>query len=340
MSEFTATARRNQCQKSFIDEFFRLLLAVIALVGICFALALTSATKAEAASPQIVFKALLIIKPYTAIPAQTGFPGANATMTQAQVNGMTRSFMVDFPYWIQTMTNNRVAIAPKVIVSSTPLTTMAHPYWVGIGPQDVQAELNTNVGASGGAWDSVFVYTNIVNNGQILTPYIGLSESIPGLAHWVGFSSLYTTNVDNFTVNGEYGTETFIHEWLHHHEMYYAEIKGVPMPYCPPPGSTVSDFPSHCAGILPQYPHDSLLGWKKYHKDFLNGKVKDANGNIRGLGEAAWVKGTPAGSFNTSPPRAIPTVTDGVPAAFWKQAKEAESNPGSGVVFNLSLIHI
>lgn len=333
MFKFTYRTTHNHRHFSFVTNFFTHFLPLISLCGFCFVFILSSSTNANAAPPQIVFNALLIIKVNTAIPKQGSFPGANATMTQNQINGITRSFSIDFPYWIQTITNNRVAIAPKVIVSSTPLKTLEYPDWVGIGPNDVQTELKANLGTNGGGWDAVFVYTNIENKGQLLSHYGGLTEgAIPGLSRWVGFTSLYTTYADNFNVNGLYGTEGFIHEWMHQLEAYYGSTLGVPMPYCPPPGSSVSDFPAHCGGILPQYGNgvaDKLLGWKKYYKDFLNGKVKDANQNIRGLGETAWVKGTPAGSFNTSPPRAIPIVTDAVPATFWRQTIEAESTSNS-----------
>jgi hypothetical protein len=246
------------------------------LIGL---LAVSTSCIAENTVEPIVFRTLLIIKPSTNVT--TGEKTIQSTMTPEDIAAVTRVYMEYAPKIVQTLTKGRVQWKPKVIVSMFPLTSLSYiksskSYWAG--PKDVVKDIDEYV--TPGTYDTFCIYYKpLLNDGTRPLPVNsdwGLSPR--ATTNHAGMSSVHWKNPKTLTYETA-STEAFVHEWLHNLEYFY-QAKGVKLPKGGLQGAETNGY-------------TSIKGtWKKWYADFLNGKVKDADGTYSGLGETAWAKGT------------------------------------------------
>jgi hypothetical protein len=248
----------------------------LTLIGL---LAVSTSCLAENKVAPIVFRTLLIIKPSTDVTL--GDKTIKSTMTPEDIAAVTRVYMEYAPKIVKTLTNGRVQWQPKVIVSKFPLTSLSYmksskSYWAG--PKDVVKDIAEYV--TPGTYDTFCIYYKpLLNNGKRPLPVNsdwGLSPR--ATTNHAGMTSVHWKNPNSLTYETA-STEAFVHEWLHTLEYFY-QTQGVKRPKGGLQGAETNGYTSI-----------KRIGGKWY-ADFLNGKVKDADGTYSGLGETAWAKGT------------------------------------------------
>ena len=255
----------------------------LTLIGL---LAVSTSCIAENTVEPIVFRTLLIIKPSTDVTL--GDKTIQSTMTPEDIEAVTRVYMEYAPKIVQTLTNGRVKWLPKVIVSKYPLTTLSYmksrkSYWAG--PKDVVKDIDEYV--TPGTYDTFCIYYKpllndykpLLNDGKCpLRVNSDWSLSPRATTNHAGMTSVHWKDPKTLTYETA-STEAFVHEWLHTLEYFY-KTQGVKLPKGGLQGAETNGYTS-----------DKRIGGKWY-ADFLNGKVKDADGCYSGLGETAWAKGT------------------------------------------------
>ncbi|WP_437727540.1 hypothetical protein [Sorangium sp. So ce861] len=229
------------------------------------------------ASVEFDLHGLLIVKPQTNVPGVT-----QGSLPTSVVDAVQIAFEDRLAYWMDLITDGRVAWHGSSVVSSDPITSLTIaggnylPAAVNL-PQDVQNFVPR------GQYDTVQVF---------FTP----GDSQPGGWGW-GPGSSYASNYTMWTtVNGKNTvasewlstvnsepTEVFIHEPMHGLDRLYEEL-GIPLPDGMLHGSESNRYVN--AGV----PGRAYLHW---YRDYWLGTVIAADDTYRGYGPRAFAEITP-----------------------------------------------
>ena len=233
-------------------------------------------------APSVTFRLLLIIKPIADIRTPTFLPIRNE-MSVEDVRAVSRAFQEYFPEAVSIRTEGRVAILADVAVSDLPLRTtdLATDRQSGYAwGEDLYEDIDRV--APVGAYDGLFYYYKHVDDatGYVMPRVLGLTvmAQTPS-AGYAGQSTIHWQPATVWT-RESHSYEIFLHEWLHQLEAFYSE-RGVRLPRGGLHGAEVHGHRSS----PPEY-------WEPWYGDFLNGKVREADGDLAGLGDRAWEHGT------------------------------------------------
>ncbi|WP_437284293.1 hypothetical protein [Sorangium sp. So ce406] len=232
------------------------------------------------ASVEFDYHGLLLVKPNTNVPGVT-----QGSLPSSVVNAVQVAFEDRVAYWLDLITDGRVAWHGSSVVSSDPITSLTIA-----GGNHLPAAINLQADVQSfvprGDYDTVQVF---------FTP----GNSVTGGWGW-GPGSTYTSNYTMWTtVNGKNTVdsqwlstvnsepmEVFIHEPMHGLDGFYEE-QGIPLPDSP-------DGPLH-GSEWNRYkksgtPGRSYLHW---YRDYWLGTVIASDDTYRGYGPRAFAKITP-----------------------------------------------
>ncbi|WP_437875536.1 RICIN domain-containing protein [Sorangium sp. So ce513] len=230
------------------------------------------------ASVEFDFHGLLLVKPHTDIPGVT-----QGSLPTSVVDAVQVAFEERLAYWMDLITDGRVAWHGSSVVSNDPITSLQGSGDENYLPAAIHLQQDVQDYVPRGEYDTVQV---------VFTP----GDSKPGGWGW-GPGSSYASNYTLWTtVNGKYTTasqwlstvdsepvEVFIHEPMHGLDAFYAEL-GIPLP----DGELHASAPNRYAksGI----PGRSFLHW---YRDYWLGTVIAADDTYRGYGPRAFSEITP-----------------------------------------------
>ncbi|WP_438015624.1 hypothetical protein WMF18_32820 [Sorangium sp. So ce315] len=229
-------------------------------------------------SVEFDFHGLLLVKPNTDVPGVT-----QGSLSTSVVDAVQIAFEDRVAYWMDLITDGRVAWHGSSVVSSDPITSLSGSGNDNYLPAAIHLQQDVQDYVPRGQYDTVQVF---------FTP----GDSKPGGWGW-GPGSNYTSNYTMWTtVNGKNTTdsqwlstvdsepvEVFIHEPMHGLDGFYAEL-GIPLPDGGLHGSESNRYGK--SGI----PGRSYLHW---YRDYWLGTVIAADDTYRGFGPRAFGEITP-----------------------------------------------
>ncbi|HTN87475.1 MAG TPA: hypothetical protein VL242_27500 [Sorangium sp.] len=228
-------------------------------------------------STQFDFYGLLLVKPQTNVPGVTQGSLPSSVVDAAQV-----AFEDRLAYWMDLITDGRVAWHGSSVVSNDPITSLSIEGGNYL-PAAIHLQQDVQNFVPRGEYDTVQVF---------FTP----GDSKPGGGGW-GPGSSYASNYTLWTtINGKNTVasqwtsttdseplELFIHEPMHGLDGFYDEL-GIPLP----DGGLHGSESSHYAGS--NIPNRSFLHW---YRDYWLGTVIAADDTYRGFGPRAFREITP-----------------------------------------------
>ncbi|WP_437834200.1 hypothetical protein [Sorangium sp. So ce1153] len=228
-------------------------------------------------STQFDFHGLLLVKPQTNVPGVTQGSLPSSVVDAAQI-----AFEDRLAYWMDLITDGRVAWHGSSVVSNDPITSLSIEGGNYL-PAAVHLQQDVQNFVPRGEYDTVQVF---------FTP----GDSKPGGGGW-GPGSSYASNYTLWTtINGKNTVasqwtsttdseplELFIHEPMHGLDGFYDEL-GIPLP----DGGLHGSESSHYAKS--DIPNRSFLHW---YRDYWLGTVIAADDTYRGFGPRAFREITP-----------------------------------------------
>ncbi|WP_437302666.1 hypothetical protein [Sorangium sp. So ce388] len=232
------------------------------------------------ASVEFDFHGLLLVKPNTNVPGVT-----QGSLSTSVVDAVQIAFEDRVAYWMDLITDGRVAWHGSSVVSSDPITSLSTsvddpnhlPAAIHLQP-DVQSFVPR------GEYDTVQVF---------FTP----GDSKPGGWGWGPGSSYYSNYTMWTTVNGKNTVasdwlstvnsepaEVFIHEPIHGLDGFYEE-RGIPLPEGLLDGGTAPN--RYASSLIPG------RSWLHWYRDYWLGTVIASDDTYRGFGPRAFAEITP-----------------------------------------------
>ncbi|KYF86627.1 hypothetical protein BE20_00305 [Sorangium cellulosum] len=230
------------------------------------------------ASVEFDFHGLLLVKPNTNVPGVT-----QGSLSTSVVDAVQFAFEDRVAYWMDLITDGRVAWHGSSVVSNDPITSLSGSGNDNYLPAAVHLQQDVQSFVPRGEYDTVQVF---------FTP----GDSKPGGWGW-GPGSNYESNYTMWTtVNGKNTfasewlstvnsepAEVFIHEPMHGLDGFYEEL-GVPLPEGVLHGSEANRY------VKSKTPGRSYLHW---YRDYWLGTVIASDDTYRGFGPRAFAQITP-----------------------------------------------
>ena len=178
---------------------------------------------------------------------------------------------------IRSISKNQMSIEYEIVEITEPLTTLSYDKDNGyyIGEKDVYKLINKYVKEK--EFDHIFVCTNLPLE-SILTQNDNICEWV-GLGNMIylnkGFSNIRVIQQNSNSTGSIFPEEVFLHEFLHTLERNSMEY-GYDVP-------VLHDYAKY------GYEDSRTEGLKKWYADYMNGMIKDSNGNYIGLPEQIYM---------------------------------------------------
>ncbi|WP_437571619.1 hypothetical protein [Sorangium sp. So ce542] len=230
------------------------------------------------ASVEFDFHGLLLVKPNTNVPGVT-----QGSLSTSVVDAVQVAFEERVAYWMDLITDGRVAWHGSSVVSNDPITSLSGSGNDNYLPAAVHLQQDVQSFVPRGEYDTVQVF---------FTP----GDSKPGGWGW-GPGSNYESNYTMWTtVNGKNTfasawlstvnsepAEVFIHEPMHGLDGFYEEL-GVPLPEGVLHGTEAN-----------RYAKSKIPGrsWVHWYRDYWLGTVIASDDTYRGFGPRAFAQITP-----------------------------------------------
>ncbi|AUX29028.1 MULTISPECIES: hypothetical protein [Sorangium] len=231
------------------------------------------------ASVEFDFHGLLLVKPYTDVPGVT-----QGSLSTSVVDAVQFAFEDRVAYWMDLITDGRVAWHGSSVVSNDPITSLSGSGNDNYLPAAIHLQQDVQSFVPRGQYDTVQVF---------FTP----GNSKPGGWGW-GPGSSYESNYTMWTtVNGKNTVasdwlstvnsepaEVFIHEPIHGLDGFFEEL-GIPLPEGLLDGGSAPN----------RYASSGIGGrsWLHWYRDYWLGTVIASDDTYRGFGPRAFAQITP-----------------------------------------------